>query len=136
MTHLQLRIYVDPSEAQIFVNLLRLDGNHETIAATIDTGAAVSLFSIDLLDVIAHRPTGQGTVLIDQAGIAEQFFEAVEALVTVSLEDESGNRTEPLEIPAWFADSDTPLIGFAGILDRAILHIDMPQRTGWLEIAI
>ncbi len=26
------------------------------------------------------------------------------------------------------------LIGFAGILDRGVLHVDMLQRRGWIDI--
>jgi hypothetical protein len=134
MPRLQLRIYVAPGEAQIFCKLPRKDGTYETITAMVDTGAAVSLFPVELLDVIDYYPMGRERVTIDQAGIASQFFEAVEAEVTVSLEDETGQITHAFNIPAWFADTDAPLIGFAGVLDRAILHIDMPRREGWLEI--
>lgn len=134
MTRLQLRIYVNPGEAQIFCNFQRKDGTQETIAVTVDIGAAISLFPLELLEVIAYLPSGDENVVIDQAGIANQSFEAVEALVTISLEDEFGQLTKPFEIPAWFADSAIPLLGFAGVLDRSVLHIDMPQQTGWLEI--
>src|SRR3954469_15768448 len=133
MPRLKLRIYVSPSEAEIFCNLLRTDGNQETTAATIDTGASISLFPIELLDVLSYRVL-QERITIEQAGVANQFFEAVEAVVTISLEDEVGNVTPPFEIPAWFADTNQPLIGFAGVLDRAVLHIDMLQKSGWLEI--
>ena len=134
MAHLELRIYVAPSEAQVFCNVLRRDGNYETLTVTVDTGAAVSLFPTELLDVVVTRPIGRQTVIIDQAGIASQFFEAVEAVVMISLEDEFGNRTQFFEIPAWFADTDTPLVGFAGVLDHAVLLLDMPGRSGWIEI--
>ena len=134
MTRLLLRIYVNPGEAHIFSNLLRKDGSQETTAATIDTGAAISLFPAELLELVAYRPIGDEKIIIDQAGIANQSFEAVEAFVTISLEDEFGHLTQPFEIPAWLADSAIPLLGFAGVLDRAILHIDMPQQVGWIEI--
>jgi hypothetical protein len=35
---------------------------------------------------------------------------------------------------AWFTDTDARLIGFQDVLDQAILHIDMLQRDGWLDI--
>jgi hypothetical protein len=68
MTRLQLRIYVNPGEAEIFCNLLRQDGNQERIAATIDTGAEISLFPVELLDIIEFRPSLRQNVVIDQAG--------------------------------------------------------------------
>jgi hypothetical protein len=106
----------------------------EKLSAIVDTGAAVSLFPKDLLDIVAYRLTQQGTVTINQAGIAAQSFQAFEAYVTISLEDAQGNLTLPFEILAWFGETEIALIGFQDILDRAVLHIDMPQRDGWLEI--
>jgi hypothetical protein len=73
-------------------------------------------------------------VTITQAGIAQQDFEATEAFVTIYLEDAAGNQTPSFEILAWFTATRQTLIGFQDILDRAVLHIDMPQRDGWLEI--
>ena len=116
------------TQAQIFSNLLRKDGRQETITATVDTVAAISLFPIELLDVITYRASNEGNVTIDQGGIANQSFEALEAFVTISLEDEFGHLTQPFEILAWFADAAIPLLGFAGVLDRAVLHIDMPNK--------
>lgn len=133
MPRLQLRIYINPSEAQIFCNLLRKDGNFEKITATVDTGAAVSFFPSQLLEILAYRTTERGKLEIEQAGIAKHSFQATEAYVTISLEDAQGNVTEPFEILAWFADTTTPLLGFEDVLDSAILHIDMPQRAGWIE---
>jgi hypothetical protein len=52
------------------------------------------------------------------------------------LEDETGARTPDFEARVWFAETNTALIGFADILDRAILHVDMPRRHGWLEIDV
>ena len=136
MPRLQLRLYTDPGEAQIFCNLLRQDGNEEKLTATIDTGAAISLFPRELLDDVVHRPSENPNVVIGQAGIAGQSFKAVEAYVTISLEDETGNITPPFEIIAWFANTRKRLIGFKDILDKGTLHLDMPQREGWLEIIV
>jgi len=133
-TRLQLRIHLNPSEVLVFCNLSRKDGNLEKMAGVVDTGAAVSLFPDSLLDVIIYRPAKQGKVTIDQAGVAAQSFQAVEAFATVSLEDTQGNLTQPFEILAWFGKTEIALIGFQDVLDRAVLHIDMPQRSGWLEI--
>jgi hypothetical protein len=136
MIRIQLRIYTQPGEAQLFVNLQRKDGYLETIAATVDTGAALALLPSELMEIIDWRPAADQEIVIDQAGIAGQAFSAVEAFVTISLEDAAGNRTLPFEVPVWFAETTTPLIGFAGVLDRAILHLDMLQQLGWLEIEI
>jgi hypothetical protein len=134
MTRIQLRLYTDPGEVQIFCNLLRNDGNQETITATIDTGASISLFPRELLDIIAYRTTERGTVVIEQAGIADHSFQAIEAFVRIAFEDMLGNMTQPFEIRAWFADTTTRLIGFEGVLDQYVLHIDMLRLEGWLEI--
>ena len=134
MVRLQLRLYTDPGEAQIFANLQRKDGYQETITVTIDTGAAISLLPIELMEIVDSRSSANPRIIIDQAGIAGQSFEAIEAFVTLSLEDADGNLTTPSEIPVWFAATKTPLLGFAGVLDRAILHLDMVQKIGWLEI--
>ena len=85
------------------------------------------------MSVLEYRLSARGSFTIEQAGIAEQSFEAVEAYVTIFLEDEAGGRTEELEIRVWFAGTRDALIGFDGILDRAILHLDMPELTGYLE---
>lgn len=87
------------------------------------------------MDTIEHQIINN-SVEIDQAGIAQQTFNAVEANITGFLEDTTGNRTKDLTFRAWFANTDTALIGFAGVLDQAKLLIDMAEtRTGWIEIA-
>jgi len=134
MPRIYLRVYIDPGQAEVVCNLLRADGLFERITAIVDTGAAISLFPNDLLNKLQYRIGGRETFIIEQAGIANQAFQAVEAYVTMFLEDQFGNRTEPFEVLVWFADTDKALIGFAGILDRSILHIDMLQQQGWLEI--
>ncbi len=133
MSRIDLLLYVDPGEVEVIVNLKRKNAGYERLAATIDTGAAISLFPRYLLGEIDHQPLLQ-PVIIDQAGIAGQSFEAVEALVSLFLEDAKGNRTIELEIPCWFSDTQENLVGFAGLLDRATLFVDMRQtRTGWIE---
>lgn len=77
--------------------------------------------------------TERGSITIEQAGIAKQSFEASEAVITVFLEDIAGNRTEDFQILAWFSDTDKALIGFGGVLERAILHLDMPHLRGYLD---
>jgi hypothetical protein len=134
MSRIQLLVYVDPSEIEIICKLKFKDGTFERLAAIVDTGAAVSLFPISLLAESDHRLTERRSITIDQAGIAQQSFEAIEAYITIMLEDASSNSTLPFEIMAWFADTNQPLIGFDDVLDRAVLHVDMLQRIGWLDI--
>ena len=74
MTRINLYVYLDPGEVQVFCNLRRSDGQQEKILATVDTGAAVSLLPRELLDVIDHRPTQRDEIMIDQAGIAGAIF--------------------------------------------------------------
>jgi hypothetical protein len=73
--------------------------------------------------------------MIEQAGIARQAFQAIEAEVILRLEDLQGNTSPELTVRAWFADTDKIIIGFQDILDRATLYADFRQsRTGWIEI--
>lgn len=135
MPRLQLRVYVDPGSVELFVDLKRKDGGYHTIAATIDTGAEASLFPANLLNVVDYRLIEDGTITVEQAGIAQQAFKATEAFVTLFLEDANGIATRDFEALVWFADSEKVLVGFKDILDRAILYIDMRDtRSGWIEI--
>jgi hypothetical protein len=136
MTRIQLKLYVAPGQADVTCNVKLNDGTYERLNATIDTGAEVSLFPIRLLETIEYRLSDKSKVTVAQAGIAQQDFEATEAFITIFLEDASGSQTKPFEILAWFTVTRRTLIGFQDVLDRAVLHIDMPQRTGWLEIDI
>jgi hypothetical protein len=135
MTRIQLRLYIDPGEVEITFNVRRSDQIYERVTGVVDTGASVSLLPNNLLSKLDLRPSEQrGTFTVEQAGIAKQAFEATEAYVTLFLEDQLGQLTQPFEVRVWFAETDIALIGFADILKPAVLHIDMPQRTGWLEI--
>jgi hypothetical protein len=133
MTRLHLRLYTNPGEAQIFCNFATKEGGFERTTVTIDTGAAISLFPRELLALVDHQIIDE-EVFVEQAGVSSQEFRAVEARVTVVLEDERGQRTEPIVIRAWFTETWTHLIGFADLLEKAVLHIDMPQLEGWLEL--
>jgi hypothetical protein len=130
----QLRLYIDPGQLEAYVNIKRRDGGFRTVTALIDTGAAVSFLPRNLLSEIEYRVSERGPIVIEQAGIASQRVEATEAYVTLFLEDETSARTPDFEARVWFAETNAALIGFADVLDRAILHVDMPQRSGWLEI--
>jgi hypothetical protein len=134
MARLQLRIYRDPGQVEVFLNIKRKDGGYDKRAAIVDTGAQVSLLPDFLMSDLDLRPGERGSFTIEQAGIAKQTFQAKEAYVTVFLEDESGNQTSDFEMRAWFANASDPLIGFNGVLDRAVFHIDMVNLTGYLEI--
>lgn len=50
------------------------------------------------------------------------------------LEDYAGRKTGECEAPVYFSQIDEALLGFADILDDAILYDNMPQRTSWIEM--
>ncbi len=133
MTRIQLRVYRDPGQAEVFLNIKRKDNGYEKRASIVDTGAQVSLLPGLLMNILAYRLSERGSFTVEQAGIATQSFEAVEAYVTVFLEDMSGNRTDDFEARVWFAATREVLLGFDGILDRAVLHVDMLNLTGYLD---
>lgn len=134
MPRISLNIYTSPGQAEVICQLKLKGDDYQRLTATVDTGAAVCLFPRLLLNALDTDPLEPSAITIDQAGIASQSFNAVEANIIIRFEDAQGNVTQPFKIPAWFADTNEPLIGFAGVLDRAVLHIDMLQQTGWLEI--
>lgn len=35
----------------------------------------------------------------------------------------------------WFAPTNATLLGMTGALDRAVLHLDMPTLTGYIELS-
>ncbi|MFN8373303.1 MAG: hypothetical protein U0694_10570 [Anaerolineae bacterium] len=128
-------MYLDPEEVEITFSVRRKDQTYERLTGIVDTGAEVSLLPRTLLDKIGYRPSERlGELTVDQAGIAKQSFSAIEGYATFVLEDQYGSRTPPFEARVWFADTDIALIGFEGILNRAVLHIDMLERIAWLNI--
>ncbi len=134
MPRIQLRVYRDPGQVEVFLNIKRQGGGYEKRAAVVDTGAQVSLLPSLLMNVLAYRLTERGSFTIEQAGIATQSFEAIEAYITVFLEDIFGQRTADIEVRVWFAGTREVLLGFDGILDQAVLHVDMVNLTGYLEL--
>jgi hypothetical protein len=134
MPRVQLQLYVDPGSAEIVCNLLLNDGTYERMTAVVDTGAEVSMFPRELLQRVKYRLGSREKITVEQAGIAKQSFEAVEGFVSLYFEDQLGNETGLIEVPVWFAEGTIPLVGFSGILDRVVLHIDMIQRVGWIEV--
>jgi len=99
----------------------------------VDTGAQTSLMPDELMPLVEYRLSERGRFVIEQAGIAAQSFDAIEAYVTIFLEDIAGTRSEEFEARVWFTDTIKFLIGFSGILDRAVLHLDMPNLIGYLD---
>lgn len=134
MARIQLRLYVNPGEVEVFVNIRQKTGDDYPTMAKIDTGAAISLLPEKLMPQLDYELVGSGTIELEQAGIAQQSFKAVEARVNLSFQDELGNQTVPRTAVVWFADTHILLIGFRDLLEHAILHIDMPHRDGWIEI--
>ncbi|HLA43147.1 MAG TPA: hypothetical protein VJZ27_06920, partial [Aggregatilineales bacterium] len=105
MSRIQLQIYVSPGLAEVFVNLKTKEGLYKRRAATIDTGAQVSMLPIELMDDLEYRLSERGEVTIDQAGIAKQAFQATEAFIKVFFEDLTGAQTPEFEIRVWFAQT-------------------------------
>lgn len=135
MPRVRLQVHINPGELLTTVRFIALDQSPIWQLSVIDTGAATSLFPLILLNQIQYRLTQKGRVQIQQAGIARQSFEAVEAMTTIQLEDGFGSQTSSIEIRAWFAETGQALIGFDGVLDRAVLHADLKNgRDAWIEI--
>lgn len=133
MTRLQLRVYRDPGQAEAFLKIKQKDSGYYTCTVIVDTGAEVSLLPDDLMEELYYRLSERGSFEVTQAGIAKQVFVATEAYVTVYLEDMNGTRTAEFEILVWFTETINFLIGFGGILERAILHLDTSNLAGYLE---
>jgi hypothetical protein len=133
MARIKLTLYIAPGEAETFVNIRCADGSYQRVATTIDTGAELSLFDTNLLQKTECREKQK--VSIEQAGIAHQSFDAIEAYIKLFLEDADGLKTKEFEILALFAETEANLLGFEGVLDQSTLYIDMClSRTGWIEI--
>lgn len=133
MTRVRLRIYRKPGRAEVFLHISRTDGGIIRLVALVDTGAEVTLLPQWILDFVPHAISGKGLFEVQQAGIARQVFSATEATIKIALEDEFGNRIPEFSATAWFADTEKALVGFQDGLDRAVLHLDMPALTGYLE---
>ena len=136
MTHLRLRIYTNPGSLEIFMLIPQRDGNDKRLTAIIHTGAQISLLPQALMDVLEYRTLGVGSLFLEQAGIPSLGFEATEAIVRLALEDELGVQTAKFEAPVWFAGTNYVLLRFQGVLDRAVLHLDMPNLSGYLDITL
>jgi hypothetical protein len=134
MDRIYLRVYLQPSYVEGFLNISTPDGSHERLSVTIDTGAAISLFPYWLLGRVAYRLTETPQVSLQQAGLTKHSFEATEAYIRVFMEDWLGHRSREFEIRAWFAETSQHLLGFDGVLDQANLAINMLNtRQAWVE---
>lgn len=135
MTRIALLISLDPAQAEVFVSFKQTDGDLHRRPAVIDTGAAISLFPLELLSFIRFDENSRREIILEQAGIAGQEFKAIEVETEIFLEDSQGQKTPPIVIRAWFADTDRWILGMTGALDRAILHLDMPTLAGYIELS-
>jgi hypothetical protein len=134
VARINLILSIQPSEVEVGVSFKGVDGGFELNYGMIDTGAELSLFPMKWLDT-AEAKIIRNDVIIDQAGIAKQGFTAVEAEITLLLEDGQGNQSKALHVRAWFAETTQVIIGFQDILDRAKLFLDYQEtRTGWIDI--
>lgn len=134
MARVALKLNILPGKIETFIRFKGKAGHFEPKTGFIDTGAEISLFPINILDDLEHNII-EPNIEIEQAGIAGQVFKAIEAEVTIYLEDLQGNTSPEIQVRAWFGDTDKVIIGFQDILDRAALHSDFRQsRTGWIEL--
>jgi hypothetical protein len=133
MSQVALKLNKNPGLVETFVRFKAKEGHYIAWFAFIDTGAQVSLFPLSFLEKLEHRIIDEDFE-IEQAGIAGQAFKAIEAEITLYVEDLQGNESQPITVRAWFAQTSKYIIGFQDILDRAELHIDYRQsQTGWIE---
>jgi hypothetical protein len=135
VTMSRLALYVKPKPITpiVILNLRRRDGGFERLNAIVDTGAEVTFLPAKQMIHLAYRVSENSEVKVEQAGIANQRFNVLEAYVEAYLEDEQGNVTQPFETKIWFGTTTETLLGVEQMLDRAILHLDMPALTGYLE---
>lgn len=134
MTKINLILSTRPCEVEVGVSFKGLDGGFELNYGMIDTGAELSLFPEKWLSTAEHTII-KHDVILEQAGIAKQGFTAIEAEITLLLEDGLGNQSQSLQVRAWFAETTRVIVGFQDILDRAEIYIDYKKtRTGWIDI--
>jgi hypothetical protein len=133
MARINLLLSTLPYEIEAYIRLKESNGNFELKKGYIDTGAEKSLFPLELLKYLEHKILDTG-VEVGQAGIARQYFHAVEAEITLYFEDAQGNMSSVMRVRAWFADTEELIIGFQDILEHATLFVDFRQtRTAWIE---
>jgi hypothetical protein len=133
MTRIELYIEPDPITAYITLGLKRRDGSFEYIVAIVDIGAEVTTIPSRLMMFLDYQVSERGEVIVEQAGIAEHRFGVLEVKAEAFLEDNHKAATQPFQTKIWFANTRLALLGVEQMLDRAILCIDMPNLTGYLE---
>jgi hypothetical protein len=121
--------------ARLFVDLSLAAGTGWTSfqAMVVDTGAAVSLLPRRFWESATLVTRGRAKI----GGLArrpECLIDATLAEVDCLLSDGTA-VIGPLRIPAYLADSDevAALLGFAGILDRLVLHVDTAGKGAYFE---
>jgi predicted aspartyl protease len=87
MTRIQLRIYTNPPQVEVFLNLKQPNGEDYRVAVVVDTGAQITLLPVRLMNFVEYRTVDEGLITVEQAGIARQSFSATESVVRLFLED-------------------------------------------------
>jgi hypothetical protein len=115
MLRITLNLLTHPHEIEATIIIKSSGAFVYQSTGIIDTGVQRCLFPLSMLDLIDHEDVEE--VLLEQAGIAKQAFQAKEASIFLKLEDRHGNISPELHVRAWFAETDRILIGFQDILD-------------------
>lgn len=131
MTKVNLEVKIEPSAAIVSV-AIRTTDSWQVVSAVVDTGAEMSLFDVSLLHEIEYQLLD--TVVVEQAGIANQAVTLIEAEIQALVFDMAGNYSRLMTMKAWFTNTAQHLLGFEGILDASRLVIDMPKREAYLDV--
>src|SRR5689334_9550457 len=119
----QLRMITTPAHALVYLNIRLKAGGYERMSAVVDTGAEFSMLPEYLMEVVDYELTQRSVVEIVRAGV--QTFKAQEATVWLYVDDEGDNRSPEYECLVWFAAGREVLAGFGGLLNQAIVYLDM-----------
>lgn len=132
MTRAELLFFVNPLSIGLNLLIKQRTGEWVIKEVLIDTGAEYGLMPFDLLEPLEHRITAQ--IEVEQAGLAGHYFAATLAEISVKIADQAGRESRILPVQVMFADTDIYLVGFEGFLNEAVMCMDVPNRTGYLEI--
>ena len=55
MTRIQLRVYTNPPQVEVFLNLKQPNGDDYRVAAVVDTGAQITLLPSRLMHFVEYR---------------------------------------------------------------------------------
>jgi hypothetical protein len=133
MVRINLRVTEAPTPPEVFCSILRWDGELELVGMYVDTGAQTSVLPKKLMQDLKYELLDGGDVLIEQAGIAKQTFNATEALITLRFEDIEGNISVQKQMRVWFAETTKHLLGYTDALEHCELFVDTPSYAGWIE---